>query len=92
VLDDLVGIAADSVLGNPQAATALLVAGSVVEEPRLRASVARNPNTPPKRLKRLARDNDSEVLQAVAEHPQTPKSARRRARQRLEQSGVEQTG
>ncbi len=86
VLDDLVGIAADAVLENPQAATTLLVAGSVVDEPRLRASVARNPKTPPKRLKRLADDTDAEVLQAIAEHPQAPKSARRRARQRLGQN------
>jgi hypothetical protein len=88
LLDELVGIAADSVLGNPQAASALLVAGSVIDEPRLRASVARNPNTPRRRLKRLARDDDVEVLRAVAEHPQTPKAARRRALEKLQQTGL----
>ena len=45
----------------------------------------RNPATPPKRLRKLARDDDADVLAGVADHPQAPKSARRRARQRLDQ-------
>jgi hypothetical protein len=87
VLDDLVGIVPDAVLANPSAAKVLLTAGSVVNTPRLRAAVARNPATPPKRLRRLSRDTDTEVLEAVAEHPQAPKTARRRARQRLDPGG-----
>ncbi len=85
VLGDLVGIVPHSVLANPSAAKALLVAGSVVDQPRLRATVARNPATPPKRLRKLANDDDADVLAGVADHPQAPKAARRRARQRLDQ-------
>jgi hypothetical protein len=90
VLDELVGIVPDSVLANPAATKSLLAAGSVVNVPRLRAAVARNPATPARRLRQLARDEDVDVLAAVADHPQAPKSARRRARQRLDQDDDQQ--
>jgi hypothetical protein len=82
-LQELVGIVPDLVLSNPKASEALLVAGSQVDSPRLRMMVARNPATPAKQLRRLARDPDLDVLAAVAEHPKTPASARRRARRSL---------
>ncbi len=84
LLTELVGLAPESVLANPSASKALLAAGTMVELPHLRATVATNPTTPPKQLRILARDDEVEVLRAVAEHPATPAAARRRALRRLE--------
>jgi len=83
VLSELVSIVPDSVLANPNAAPSLLVAGSIVNASRLREAVARNPATPAKGLRKLARDSDPEVLRAVAEHPGIPANIRRRARRAL---------
>ncbi len=83
VLSELVSIVPGSVLANPNAAPSLLVAGSSVNVSRLREAVARNPATPAKGLRKLARDTDPDVLRAVAEHPGTSSSTRRRARRAL---------
>ena len=84
MLNELVGIVPFAVLANPNASKTLLAAGSIVDEPRLRATVAANPATPVKRLRKLAQDNDPDVLRAIADHPATPRNARRRARRQLE--------
>jgi hypothetical protein len=84
LLTELVSIVPHSVLANPHASKTLLTAGSVVNEPRLRATVAGNPATPAKRLRQLARDRDPNVLRAIADHPQAPPGARRRARRQLD--------
>jgi hypothetical protein len=71
------------VLASPNATPALLTAGSLSAIPRLRATVAANPSTPAKQLRKLAADPDPFVLRAIAEHPDAPSSVRRRARRRL---------
>jgi hypothetical protein len=83
VLLELVSTVPDAVLANPNASEALLTAGSVVDDPSLRAAVAKNPATGPKLLRKLARDRDPEVLRGVATHPQTPLVARRRVQRQL---------
>ena len=84
VLRDLISLVPDAVLANPNAPANLLVAGSVVDASRLRATVAHNPATPAKGLRNLAKDTDPDVLRAVAEHPGAPPTVRRRARRKLE--------
>jgi hypothetical protein len=84
ILDQLVRLVPYSVLANPNASPAVLLAGAVVGEPNLRSLVAGNPSTPPKGLRRLARDADRDVLKAVAGHEASPPSARRRALRTLE--------
>ncbi len=85
-LNDLAGVVPEAVLGNPHVSPWLLVAGSLVDAPRLREQVAANPATPAKQLRKLAKDEDFGVLKAVVQHPQTPASARRRARRQLDGS------
>jgi len=83
LLEELVGIVPLAVLANRNASESLLTAGTEIGMPALRATVAANPTTPAKGLRRLARDQDPDVLRAVVEHPQTPAAARRRAQRRL---------
>jgi hypothetical protein len=83
LLEELVGVVPLAVLANRNASESLLTAGTAIGMPALRATVASNPETPAKSLRRLARDQDPDVLRAVVEHPQTPAAARRRAQRRL---------
>jgi hypothetical protein len=84
LLDELVSVAPNVVLANPNASPALLLAGAEVESPAFRAAIAQNPAAPAKALRKLAHDPDMDVLRAVAEHPAAPASVRRRARRGLE--------
>ena len=84
VLSELVSIVPGAVLANPNAPPSLLVAGSTVNAALLRETVARNPATPTKGLRKLARDPDRDVLRAVAETPGIPAGVRRRARRALD--------
>ncbi len=87
-LEQLLSIVPEVVLSNPRSPEHLLVAGSQVASPLLRAAVAANPATPARELQSLARDADRVVVRAVAENPNAPANVRRRARRRSERAGT----
>jgi hypothetical protein len=80
LLDQLLAVVPEVVLANSSAPEHLLVAGSQVRAPQLRAAVAANPSTPVRQLQLLGRDPDPLVAGALASNPNTPASVRRRAR------------
>jgi hypothetical protein len=86
ILEQLLGIVPEVVLSNPRAPEHLLIAGSLVASPALRAAVAANPSTPTRELQSLARDPDRAVVRALASNPNTPTGARRKARRRSERA------
>ena len=83
-LSELVSVVPEVVLSSHRAPAALLKAGSLISEPRLRAIVAANPATPAKRLEAMARDDDPQVARSIMENPSTPPGTRRRLRGQLD--------
>jgi hypothetical protein len=81
-LEQLLSIVPEIVLANPRSPEHVLVAGSQVASPSLRAAVAANPSTPTRELQVLARDPDRGVVRSLAENPNAPTGVRRRARRR----------
>ncbi len=85
-LEQLLSIVPEVVLSNPRSPEHVLVAGSQVTSPMLRAAVAANPSTPGRELQTLARDADRTVVSALAENPNAPANVRRKAKRRSERS------
>ena len=84
VLEALLSIAPAEVFANPNAPEAVLSAGVLLDSPTLRAAVAANPATPADALKRLARDRDPRVLEALQGHPNAASGMKRRLQRRLQ--------
>lgn len=82
-LRELVSVVPHAVMASPRAPASLLEAGSRVNDPALRALVAANPATPPRRLDALSHDESLDVLRNLADNPSTPAAARRRLRRTL---------
>lgn len=89
ILEQLLSVVPEAVLSNPRAPEHLLIAGSQVASPSLRAAVAANPATPLHELQALARDPDRRVVRAVSSNPNAPTRVRRKAGRRSERAGAE---
>ncbi|MET0627405.1 MAG: hypothetical protein ABW033_02980 [Acidimicrobiia bacterium] len=83
-LQDLASVVPEAVMASRHAPVALLTAGSRIQSPLLRTTVAANSATPNKLLDALSRDDDAGVLRAVVENPSSLATSRRRARRRLD--------